>query len=210
LKKYPRWMFQIVANNDFDLDVDKCDYLARDAFHCGIKSHIDFEAIFVHASIVNNRLCFDATIAYVIEQVFMTRYEMYKSVYRNPKVIATELLMIPILQKLDAVMDFRKVFSTDEWLNVTDSILNMIPWMAKDDELASLYNRLMRREFPKWVSEYRDIEAHWIKVDVVLGMTSKLGYNPMKNISFLDSAGLTLPSTSAECASELVTYYYIA
>lgn len=35
---YLEWMYEIVANKKNSLDVDKLDYLSRDARHLGLKS----------------------------------------------------------------------------------------------------------------------------------------------------------------------------
>ena len=57
---YDSWIYQIVANKKNSIDVDKFDYLCRDAYNVGLQSsHVDYERIFSTAKIIDNNLCFN-------------------------------------------------------------------------------------------------------------------------------------------------------
>jgi HD superfamily phosphohydrolase len=57
---YDSWIYQIVANKKNSIDVDKFDYLCRDAYHIGLQSsQVDYERIFSSVKITENNLCFN-------------------------------------------------------------------------------------------------------------------------------------------------------
>jgi HD superfamily phosphohydrolase len=61
------WIYQIVANKKNSIDVDKFDYIRRDAYHVGIKSAtVDFDRIFMNSRIINNELCFNVKVKIII------------------------------------------------------------------------------------------------------------------------------------------------
>jgi len=64
-------MYEIIANKKNSLDVDKLDYLSRDARHLGLKSvSYDYQRIISEARVINNHLCYNQKIYQDIEQVF--------------------------------------------------------------------------------------------------------------------------------------------
>ena len=45
------WLYQIVANNRNGLDVDKYDYLQRDALYCNVRTSVDINRIMTLAKV---------------------------------------------------------------------------------------------------------------------------------------------------------------
>ncbi len=58
IKGYPQWIFEIVANSNFQLDVDKCDYLVRDSYYIGFSSPLQIDRIYNFARIIDDHICF--------------------------------------------------------------------------------------------------------------------------------------------------------
>ena len=66
---YP-WIYQIVSNKKNSIDVDKFDYINRDAYHIGYQSSsVDYERIFNTSKIINNNLCFNIKVTYLINEL---------------------------------------------------------------------------------------------------------------------------------------------
>ena len=53
------WIYQIVANKENSIDVDKFDYIQRDIYHSGVKTlSVDYQRIFEDINIINDNICF--------------------------------------------------------------------------------------------------------------------------------------------------------
>lgn len=53
-------MYEIVANKKSSLDVDKFDYLHRDAKYLGIAGvGFDIKRIINHSKVINNEICYN-------------------------------------------------------------------------------------------------------------------------------------------------------
>ena len=69
------WMFDIIANKRNSIDIDKFDYLKRDAYNCGIKViKFDHERIFRDSMIINNEICYHQKNDFSLYQLFSSRY----------------------------------------------------------------------------------------------------------------------------------------
>lgn len=125
-----RWMYQIVNNLSFDLDVDKLDYLQRDHFNCfGIKSSIQVKRIFNHCKIseVTGDIIFHKKIYLQIHDIFMNRYRLHKEVYRHKTVIASEFLVLEYLKNLFLIPEIAKSWNilTDDVLSLASTLLSL-------------------------------------------------------------------------------------
>lgn len=190
LPQHPPWVFEIVANSVYQLDVDKCDYLVRDAYHLGINSPLQVDRIFLFARVLENHVCYQKKTYLQIMDVFMTRYRFHKEVYRHHAVIGIELVMVQILKILAEIMDWKTLFQTHQWHHITDSIVDVIPLLhfddpAKQDRLQQarlLLEKIQTRQFYKRVPSDKD----GVSVKSILGFSSKTD-NPMDKILFYDA-----------------------
>lgn len=67
------------------LDVDRMDYLSRDAYFTGAEyGHIDYYRILRSMKIVNNQVVVKASGVHSVESYLMSRYHMYFQVYYHP------------------------------------------------------------------------------------------------------------------------------
>lgn len=189
LKDYPPWIFQIVANADFDFDVDKCDYLLRDSYACGLKCSLEIERIFMHAEIHKGSIRFHKKAARNLLQVFMTRFSLFETVYRHPVVINVEIIMQNILVELARVMNWKCMFEGNEWTHLTDALIPALPLMFPHNKvLMSNYHRLQTRQLLKQITE-SEANAHdgpVKQVEVIVGVTSKWNHDPFSRIVFFD------------------------
>jgi HD superfamily phosphohydrolase len=156
--KKNKWYFQIVSNKVNHIDVDKIDYILRDAYHIGISISIsnDYKRL-LNIHIVENKddessfLSYHSKLQFDIYNLFLSRYKLNKMVYTHHSVKAFEYLIIPILQHINS--------KNIEFLNLTDSyILNysneplgsFAPSMEKYN---TVLNNIYTRNIPKLINE---------------------------------------------------------
>lgn len=77
----PKWMYQIINNKLCDVDVDKMDYLQRDAYHTGIPGFQPDYIIRQMTTDDNGNLAFKHKAYTDVESIFVTRKRMFANVY---------------------------------------------------------------------------------------------------------------------------------
>ena len=83
------------------LDVDRMDYLSRDAYFTGAAyGHIDYYRILRSMKIVNNKVCVRASGVHSIESYLMSRYHMYFQVYYHPVARSYETILENIYKRV--------------------------------------------------------------------------------------------------------------
>lgn len=98
----PTYLYQIIANHVDGIDVDKFDYLSRDAMHTGMSVTIDFDRFLEYARVIDDRLCYPFKgMPHAINQLFLVRHQMHAQVYQHPVVRAFEHMYLDILSLLD-------------------------------------------------------------------------------------------------------------
>lgn len=104
-----RWMYEIIANKKNSLDVDKIDYLQRDAKQLGLCG-IGFvqDRILNNARVINNEVCYHNKIYYDIEKVFMTRYQLHKDCYSHRVARAIDFMVVDALLEANPVFHFEE------------------------------------------------------------------------------------------------------
>ena len=153
------WLYQIIANKECQIDVDKIDYIQRDCYHTGLKFGGEWTRLLTQCKIINTELNANAQITwpkkleYEIFQLFATRYRLHKQVYNHHTVKAYEYYIVHILKAAK-----RK---NAQFLDMTDSLVTC----RLHDEWRELQNKIARREIPKLVGETTiSIEEHEAKV----------------------------------------------
>ena len=179
--KYPL-LEQLVSSQ---LDVDRMDYLSRDAYFTGAAyGHIDYYRILRSMKIENNKLCVRASGVHSIESYLMSRYHMYFQVYYHPVSRSYETILESIYKRIkdlvdegkeiDAYIDtFLKVISDNSdvlsYIELDDAYVNgFIKQLTKsnDEILNKLSNAFVNRHLFKFIDlsdDYTDEEIEEIK-----------------------------------------------
>ena len=162
-KKY--WYYQIVANKDFAVDVDKLDYIQRDSFYVGNNIGIsgNFNRLIKEVKIVetsegNESLGWNKKLNYELFTVFTTRFKLHKLVYNHHTVKSHEYMLIHLLRDFYEKVKENKI----NFLDMTDSIV-MIPQHllsiencptseVREDRI-SIHELICRRKIPKMIGE---------------------------------------------------------
>lgn len=130
----PAWWYQIIANNDDGIDVDKFDYLLRDCFMTGVSCNdIDINRFVDYARVCETndtreqRLCYPRKLQFDVSQLFLTRHRLHAQVYQHPTVRAFEMMYKDILQLLSLSLKASIEHSADiSWLTYwTDDIFSI-------------------------------------------------------------------------------------
>ena len=104
------------------LDVDRMDYLSRDAYFTGAEyGHIDYFRILRSMKIVNNQVVVKASGVHSVESYLMSRYHMYFQVYYHPVSKRFECLLEGIYARIKDLHEQGVKLNAD-----VESLINVI------------------------------------------------------------------------------------
>ena len=118
------------------LDVDRMDYLSRDAYFTGAAyGHIDYYRILRSMKISNNKVCVRASGVHSIESYLMSRYHMYFQVYYHPVARSYETILENIYKRVnDLVKEGKEIDAPIEtFLNVIKNNNDVESYIDLDD-----------------------------------------------------------------------------
>lgn len=163
-----------------DLDIDKMDYLLRDAYHTGVAyGSIDIDRLFQTISVnkeTNAQLAVLQKGKHAIENLLIGRYHMYQSVYYHKTVTAFELMLQSAYKRLLSEgyegcpdLDTIKKMNEDELAGFDDSYVWRQIWQyeGKSQSLKELIEMLCERTSLKVTYEEPSFEAERTKGSVL-------------------------------------------
>ena len=201
IKNKNRWYYQIIANKQCQLDVDKIDYIQRDSFYIGeIGQNSNFKRLITDVRVVETKentfeLAWCHKLNYEIFSLFTTRYRLHKSIYTHHAVKSHEYIIIDILKNLYDLLLKGKI----NFIDLTDSVVFCKLCSIKSK--ASL--RLMSRDIPSFIGEIsvpKNFENKTflketypkrianIIIDKIQIKFSSSNYNPMNEIYYYNSS----------------------
>jgi len=77
------FLYEIVANYQNSIDVDKFDYLARDCHNLQLKYSYDSSRLMKFSRVIDGEICFHIKEAYNLYEMFHTRYTLHKLIYSH-------------------------------------------------------------------------------------------------------------------------------
>jgi deoxynucleoside triphosphate triphosphohydrolase SAMHD1 len=102
-KTYPQYYYQIV--NSKVVDVDKLDYLQRDAFHTGVTLFLP-EYIIRCMVVKDDQIAFRRKAMNDIAEMINTRLTMHKTVYQHPKCLIYDSIYLQMFLDAKDEIDF--------------------------------------------------------------------------------------------------------
>lgn len=187
LKKEHRFIIveQLISSQ---LDVDRLDYLARDAYHTGVTyGSIDVDRIMRVLRIKDGRVVFKESGIHAIENYLISRYHMYWQVYYHEAARAYEVILEKIYVRFSDLLkqgfDFKTNVSMlkrfidhheddEAFLEIDDFYMNGLILSFKHSEdhiLKSLADDFLNRHIWK----YLDITpSNQEKIDLIIKNTS--------------------------------------
>lgn len=122
-----KFLYDIVANGVNGIDVDKFDYLARDALHCGVKISCDFDRIMRFSKVIDEEICFKASVHSNIYELYHCRAQMHSNVYNHRKAKGVEHMIVDALLEADKALRFsEKIHHAKDFVTLDDSLLKSI------------------------------------------------------------------------------------
>lgn len=204
----PLYMYQLVANHVDGVDVDKLDYIRRDAEYTGVRFDIDIPRFFTYARIIDDRLCYSRRhMPHTINNLFMLRHQLHARVYQHPVVRAIECMYIDIMRLLTPMVVAWDTRTIETFCDITDTVFtsdfielgrlkNVITAEAAAEahkllmrvDMRDLYTLAYESRIPSnaCVSKLEKEASSTFFVDV-----SRIGYptNPLFRIAFYDKPG---------------------
>ncbi len=96
------------------LDIDRLDYLERDAYFTGTAyGQIDLDRLMRVIVVKDNTLAFKASGIHAIENYLVARYHMYWQVYYHPKARAYEVILEKIYRRVKDLLEMNFDFGHD-------------------------------------------------------------------------------------------------
>src|SRR5690554_4813237 len=173
-KKYPL-IEQLISSQ---LDIDRLDYLERDAYFTGAAyGHIDLDRLMRVVVIKNKKLAFKASGIHAIENYLVARYHMYWQVYYHPKARAYEVILEKIYLRvkdlLEQGFDFKQdvtalkaILKNPEdmyaYLEVDDFYMNgLIAYFLKSEDkiLNELAHDFLNRKIWDYIDDTEENQA---------------------------------------------------
>jgi len=228
-KNSKQWKFQIIANKQCQIDVDKMDYLQRDCYHLGMKFGGEYSRMLTEVRVCLTpkktlELAWPEKIQFDIFSLFTTRYRLHKQVYNHHTVKAYEYVVINIL---------KKIYNTKpNFLLMTDSVISC----RYHSQYSDLQDKISKREIPKLIKETItpfskgdkiQLGIHFDKVKkqicdtIKIGFTSGNSINPLQKVLYYKTHHFSTLETSCFCIDhskdsflipnshqEVITRYY--
>lgn len=170
-KKFPL-IEQLISSQ---LDVDRLDYLERDAYFTGAAyGHIDLDRLMRVVKIQNKKLAFKASGIHAIENYLVARYHMYWQVYYHPKARAYEVILEKIYFRVRDLLETNFDFEHDvtslktilkdptnmyAYLKIDDYYMNgLIAYFlnSKDPILKELSNDFLNRNIWSYIDDTKE------------------------------------------------------
>ena len=153
------------------IDVDRMDYLMRDSFFAGVSyGEIDIQRIFNVIDIKDNSIVFHEKGVKALEDIIISRYNMFSQVYLNKKALAYEVLVAEILSELRTLVDsqFKLPYSIEKVLPFFDGNVSVKDYLLADDLVfLTLINDLANLEDNEQTNYVRFLSQAFVNKKIV-------------------------------------------
>lgn len=153
------------------IDVDRMDYLMRDSYFSGVSyGEIDIQRIFNVIDIKDNSIVFHEKGVKALEDIIISRYNMFSQVYLNKKALAYEVLVAEILGELRTLVDsqFKLPYSVEKVLPFFDGNISVKDYLLADDLVfLTLINDLANLEDNEQTNYVRFLSQAFVNKKIV-------------------------------------------
>ncbi|KAF5362672.1 hypothetical protein D9758_009635 [Tetrapyrgos nigripes] len=181
-----KFLFDVVANKESGLDVDKLEYIQRDSHMLGDPISINISRILESARVIDDHICFDWKDLSKIYNIFESRFHLHERYYNHKTAKAIEYMIIDALLLAEPVLHFAKdIRDPKRYLHLTDALFQRIQ-QSEDPGLApaqSILDRIETRDLYKCVDQHF---IEWPKRDLVKEVTAESIVNACKEIFNLE------------------------
>lgn len=201
IPKERRFLYQILANKDTNLDCDKICYLLKDSSSLGhnAKHLISPEDIIYNSRVIDNNLCLEESAYIHALNIFTTRFILHRDYYNSAETKAVDSLMMELFDEIDsheAVLS-SSIYKVEKFLEITDPYIMKLGTQYKCPSLEKLKNKAwnkciarfklsttdMTTELQEYINEMNK-EENLELISVKIGLVSGNRKNPLKQIQF--------------------------
>jgi len=128
--RWPNYMFRIVSST---IDVDKMDYLQRDAYYTAVP----YDRIITNSKVIDDELCFHDKVSKNILQMLYTRYYFYSEIYHHKTAMVLSVMTADAIIAALPFLPIEEYFQHEtKWGELNDnSIITMIKACPKAQEI---------------------------------------------------------------------------
>jgi deoxynucleoside triphosphate triphosphohydrolase SAMHD1 len=153
----PRFLYEIVANEQHGIDTDKWDYLSRDVYNLGLPgSGFDHRRLMKFAKVNGDSITFHRKEIFNVYHLFLTRFQLHRTVYNHRAALSIDSMITDAFMHADQTLEISDaIFDAPSFMRLTDSLLYQIEH-SKDQRLASarsIVDRIRRRKLYRFVDE---------------------------------------------------------
>jgi HD superfamily phosphohydrolase len=107
---------------------DVLDYLPRDSYFSGVEyGKVDIDRLVRSINVVENTLAVKDTALYVLEEMVIARYMMFKAVYFHRSVRSAEVMLVRAMELAEEELDITGFKTIDEYIQLDDnSLIHML------------------------------------------------------------------------------------
>ena len=164
-----RWLHELVANGRNGLDVDKFDYLQRDAQHTGCRIAADFNRLQAFSKVIGDETCYKWSEYQNVHEVFRARASLHQRVYTHRKAKAVEYMVVDALLAAEPALRLaERAREVETFVTLDDTVLRQVEtwWstrsrLAGDDDVATaiaesqkILRRLRTRDLYRFCDEF--------------------------------------------------------
>lgn len=151
------FLYQIVNNKQTSLDVDKFDYLRRDAHNVGFSGvPFDYNRLLLNSKVIDNVICYDKKVVHSVYSVFQDRFSLFQQVYSHNVGQAVGLMIRDAILEASEMLNLKDMIRDPaEYWKLTDDILPRLEG-TKEPELSKtreILNNIRLRKLYKCVGE---------------------------------------------------------
>lgn len=156
-EKYPKYLAEIVANHDNDIDIDKLDYLVRDINRSLNISIFEFKRLIYHCRVVEDRLAWKISEIQTIERMFFNRNNMHQKVYQHHTIQGIDCMIRDMIKEAsDYNIDIGKAISdVEQYCKLDDRIFTLILDGKCGPDAQAIAKRISERKLYKLVGELK-------------------------------------------------------
>lgn len=186
---------QVVQLISSQIDVDRMDYLLRDAYFTGASyGKFDLTRILRVIRPIENGIAFQQNGMHAVEDYVVSRYQMYMQVYFHPATRAMEVLLQNLLKRARTIYPDQKEYfqltsprlipffeeevTIQDYLNLDDGVMNTYfqVWMDSPDTILSdLAQRYINRKVFKSILFTEDKRKD---LTILEKLIKEVGFNP--------------------------------
>jgi HD superfamily phosphohydrolase len=157
------FMMDIVCNSRNSIDVDKFDYLIRDAYFCGSSVRPSPHRLMDNCRVIGGVLCYRKKVLHAIYQLFNVRANNFREIYGHRVSKAIEFMIMDALRLVDAKLGISSSAADPaKFIRLDDSIVSVVRFRATEPANVNdadfraaldLIERIERRDVYKAVFE---------------------------------------------------------